>query len=373
MVTHSSGNHGQALAYAAGVRDIECTVVMPDGTSRIKLDAVKAYGGRVVLGPRAAREEIAAREQQASGAVMIHPYEHPDVIAGQGTATLELVEDHPDLDAVIAPVGGGALLSGAAIVLATVTPHARVIGAEPASADAAYQSLQKGRLLPASGRYDSIAEGLLAGLGRTTFAVLSAAGAVVQRVTEHEIIAAARFHLERMKLVVEPSGAAALAALRLQAGDLEGSRVGVIVSGGNTDFSWLARTSHFASGRNVPFVRSRRPQRRPIFAHGPAPAVEREPMPTGDTRHGDEGRSLAELGSSLVEYRCCWRSSPSSRWQASQWSARRRRRNSTASPSNSRTPRFALAPRCWRSCATTSPASRWSKPSIATTVSRGTR
>ena len=240
VVTHSSGNHGQALAYAAGVRDIECTVVMPDGTSRIKLDAVKAYGGRVVLGPRAAREEIAAREQQASGAVMIHPYEHPDVIAGQGTATLELVEDHPDLDAAIAPVGGGALLSGAAIVLATVTPHARVIGAEPASADAAYQSLQKGRLLPASGRYDSIAEGLLAGLGRTTFAVLSAAGAVVQRVAEHEIIAAARFHLERMKLVVEPSGAAALAALRLQAGDLEGSRVGVIVSGGNTDFSWLA-------------------------------------------------------------------------------------------------------------------------------------
>ena len=240
VVTHSSGNHGQALAYAAGVRDIECTVVMPDGTSRIKLDAVKAYGGRVVLGPRAAREEIAAREQQALGAVMIHPYEHPDVIAGQGTATLELVEDHPDLDAAIAPVGGGALLSGAAIVLATVTPHARVIGAEPASADAAYQSLQKGRLLPASGRYDSIAEGLLAGLGRTAFAVLSAAGAVVQRVTEHEIIAAARFHLERMKLVVEPSGAAALAALRLQAGDLEGSRVGVIVSGGNTDFSWLA-------------------------------------------------------------------------------------------------------------------------------------
>jgi threonine dehydratase len=241
VVTHSSGNHGQALAYAAAVRGIACTVVMHEDAPRVKQDAVAGYGARVVLAPQAEREAVTERERRASGAELIHPYNDPRVIAGQGTAMLEIASDVPGLDAAITPVGGGGLLSGTSIAARALVPKAAVYGAEPAAVDDAYRSLASGRRQPGVPRPRTIADGLLTGLGELTFAVLSANGVKVQLVSEADIVAAARFHLERMKLVVEPSGATGLAALRHLAPELRGATVAVVISGGNTDFSWLDR------------------------------------------------------------------------------------------------------------------------------------
>lgn len=239
VITHSSGNHGQALAYAAAVRGIPATVVMPDHAPAVKRRAVEGYGARVVVAPHADRETTTAAEARRSGAELIHPYDDPRVVAGQGTAALEIVSDLPGIDAVIAPVGGGGLLSGTAVAVRGLAPRARIFGAEPEAVDDAYRSLVSGRRQPAVARPDTIADGLLTGLGEIPFALLSGAGATVQLVSDAEIVAAARFHMERMKIVVEPSGAAGLAALRRLAPDLRGKTVAVIVSGGNTDFSWL--------------------------------------------------------------------------------------------------------------------------------------
>ena len=241
VVTHSSGNHGQALAYAAAVRGIPCTVVMPDHAPRIKREAVEGYGARVVLVPNSEREVGAERERASSGAVLVHPYDNFEVIAGQGTAALEIIEELPSVDAFIAPVGGGGLLSGTAIAAEAVMPKARVIGAEPEAADDAYRSLASGRRQPRVPRPETIADGLLTALGPPTFEILRRTGATIQLVSEEDLIAAARFHLERMKIAVEPSGAAGLAALRHLAPEMRGQTVAVIISGGNTDFSWLER------------------------------------------------------------------------------------------------------------------------------------
>ncbi len=170
---------------------------------------------------------------------MVHPFENPDVIAGQGTAALELLEDVPDLDIVIAPVGGGGLCAGTAITVAVLQHAAKVLGAEPLAVDDAARSLQTGVRQP---RFDNpqTSDGLLTGIGEPTFAVLLAHRVRIVTVTEDAIVEAARFFLERMKLVVEPSSAVVLAALRAIQGELRGKRVGAILSGGNTDFRWLA-------------------------------------------------------------------------------------------------------------------------------------
>ncbi len=241
VITHSSGNHGQALAYAASVRGIPCTVIMPDHAPRVKREAVESYGARVLLVPHLQRESATERERAVSGAQLIHPYEDPRVIAGQGTAALEIIADLPSLDAIVAPIGGGGLLSGTAIAAGTLVPKALVIGAEPQTADDAYRSLASGRHQPAVPKADTIADGLLTGLGRLAFEVLRNAGVTVQLVSDADLVAAARFHLERMKLVVEPSGAAGLAALHHVAPRFQDRTVAVIISGGNTDFSWLDR------------------------------------------------------------------------------------------------------------------------------------
>lgn len=241
VVTHSSGNHGQALAYAAGVRGIACTVVMHDDAPKVKQDAVAGYGARVVLTPKAEREAVTERERQATGAELIHPYNDPRVMAGQGTAMLEIAADLPGVDAVITPVGGGGLLSGTTIAARALVPKAAIYGAEPEAVDDAYRSLASGRRQPGVPRPETIADGLLTGLGERTFAVLHANAVTIQLVSEADILAAARFHLERMKLVVEPSGATGLAALRHLAPGLQGATVAVVISGGNTDFSWLDR------------------------------------------------------------------------------------------------------------------------------------
>ncbi len=239
VVTQSSGNHGAALAYAAGIRGIRCWVVMPDDAPRVKVDAVRGYGADVVFCTQSERDAAAAELQAETGAVLIHPFEDSRVIAGQATAALELLDQVPELDIVIAPIGGGGLLAGTSITVRALRPAAVIIGGEPANVDDSYRSMMTGERQPrvASGR--SIADGTLAGIGANAYAILRDAGVRIVLASEEEIAAAAMFHLMHMKLVVEPSGALSLAALRNLGGEAKGKRIGLIVSGGNTDFKWL--------------------------------------------------------------------------------------------------------------------------------------
>ena len=239
VVTHSSGNHGQAVAYAAAIRSLPAWIVMPRTAPSLKIEAVRSYGAEVVLCHHADRESAAAEVVARTGAAFVHPFDNSDVIAGQGTATLELVDQVRNLDVVVTPIGGGGLLSGAATVAAVQQAAIPVIGAEPFAVDEAFRSFRSGRRL--SGVVDpvTLADGLLTGIGARPFAILTAVEAQIIRVTEKAILEAALFHLQRMKLVVEPSGATPLAALRTDPERFAGRRVGVIISGGNTDLSWL--------------------------------------------------------------------------------------------------------------------------------------
>lgn len=251
VVTHSSGNHGQAIAYAASIRDLPAWVVMPRTAPVLKIDAVRSYGAEVVLCDHAERESTAAAVMERTGAALIHPFDEPAVIAGQGTATLELVEQVPNLDVVVAPVGGGGLLSGAATVGSAQKRPIRVVGAEPFAVDDAYRSLQTGIRQPGVESPVTLADGLLTGIGARPFTILTALGADVVRVTEAAILEAAYFLLQRMKLVVEPSGATPLAALHTEPGRFRDRRVGVIISGGNTDFAWLGAAQALTSLRGT--------------------------------------------------------------------------------------------------------------------------
>lgn len=239
VVTHSSGNHGQAVAYAAAIRDLPVWIVMPRTAPLLKIEAVRSYGAEVVLCDHPDRETTAADVVERTGAVLVHPFDNPEVIAGQGTATLELVDQVGNLDVIVAPIGGGGLLSGAATVAAAQDPMIPVIGAEPYAVDDAFRSLQSGRRLAGVIDPVTLADGLLTGIGARPFAILTALGADIIRVTETSILEAALFFLQRMKLVVEPSGATPLAALRTEPERFSGLRVGVIISGGNTDLAWL--------------------------------------------------------------------------------------------------------------------------------------
>lgn len=239
VVTHSSGNHAAALAYAAQQRGIPCTVVMPKTAPRVKLEAVRGYGAEIVLCEPKERDAVCAREQSARGAFLVHPFENAEVIAGQGTAALELLEDEPDLDVVVVPVGGGGLCAGTAITVAALRPSAEVMGAEPFAVDDAARSMQTGVRQPRVENAVTWADGLMTGLGAPNFAILQQRRVRVVNVTEEAMLEAARFFLERMKTVVEPSSATVLAALRAVHGELRGLRIGAILSGGNTDFRWL--------------------------------------------------------------------------------------------------------------------------------------
>jgi threonine dehydratase len=245
VITHSSGNHAAALAYAAGIRGIPCTVVMPDDAPEVKVAAVRGYGAEIVYCRQHEREAVCDRERRERRATLVHPFDHPRVIAGQGTAALELLEDVPGLDVIVAPVGGGGLLAGTTLVANALRPDLEVIGAEPEAVDDAFRSIQTGIRQPRVSNPETWADGLLTGLGEIPFEIITAGGTQVVTITEEAMLGAALFHLERMKLVVEPSGAVGLAALRTTAGELSGRRVGVIISGGNTDFRWLkAARSH---------------------------------------------------------------------------------------------------------------------------------
>jgi threonine dehydratase len=214
---------------------------MPRHAPAVKQEAVAGYGARVVLCNHEDRRKEAARLVAETGGTLIHPFENPDVIAGQGTAALEMIEEVAGLDVVIAPIGGGGLMAGTALVVRDRVPAARLIAAEPMAVDDAHRSFLTGVRQPEVESPQTIADGLLTGLGETAFRILREGELRVELVGEDEIADAARYHLERMKLVVEPSGATGLAVLRQIAPEIRGARVGVIISGGNTDFSWLAR------------------------------------------------------------------------------------------------------------------------------------
>jgi len=240
VATHSSGNHAAALAYAARIRGVPCTVVMPTGASPIKVEAVRGYGANIVFCEAGERESTCEQVLSDTGATFVPPFDHPDIVAGQGTAALELMEAAPDLDVIVAPVGGGGLLAGTALAASGCSPSPRVFGAEPDAVDDAYRSMQTGVRQPAVKSPTTIADGLLTGLGELNFAVLQERSVEIITVSDDAIVAAARDHLERMKLLVEPSGATPLAAIRARRAEWAGLSVGVIISGGNTDLKWLA-------------------------------------------------------------------------------------------------------------------------------------
>jgi threonine dehydratase len=243
VATHSSGNHAAALSWAAGLRGIPAFVVMPSTASRIKVAAVERYGGRIVFcePTHQAREEAADRVVRETGAVLIHPFNNPRIIAGQGTAALEFLGEQPDLDALICPVGGGGLLAGTSIVAKALRPAIRVLGAEPEGAADTKLSFESAARRPVD-HPSSIADGLLAFVGDLTFSVIRRHVDGISTVSEGDIAAAVRSFLEVMKIVVEPSGAVGYAAVAAKTAEVTGLRVGVILSGGNLDLErtpWL--------------------------------------------------------------------------------------------------------------------------------------
>jgi threonine dehydratase len=251
IVTPSSGNHGAAVAYAAAWRGVPAYIIMPKNAPAVKCRAVESYGGRITFSEPtiSSRQATSARVQAETGALLIHPYDNDRIITGQATAAKELLEDVPDLDALFAPVSGGGLLSGTCLSAKAMRPELRVLGCEPAKADDAYRSLTTGTLqtLDAS---DTIADGLRASLAPRTFAILRAHLERVLLVSEEEIIAAMKLVWERMKIIIEPSSAVAIAPL-LKPGAVAGGlglatrpdgkppKLGVIFSGGNVDLAHL--------------------------------------------------------------------------------------------------------------------------------------
>ena len=240
VCTHSSGNHAQALALAAKMRGIPAYIVMPNNAPQVKKDAVAGYGGQITFCEPMleARESTLERIRLDTGATVVHPYNNERVIAGQGTAALELLDSIPDLDAVITPVGGGGLLSGTSIAAKGLKPNVRVIAAEPEMADDAYRSMKEGRIIP-SVNPKTIADGLLTSLGTLTFPIIQQNVEQVVTASEQEIIDSMKFIWERAKIIIEPSAATATAILWEKKIDLSGLKVGVILSGGNVDLNKL--------------------------------------------------------------------------------------------------------------------------------------
>jgi threonine dehydratase len=236
VATHSSGNHGAAVALAARLRGIPAHIVMPSNAPSVKRDAVAGYGGTIIWcePTQEARESTLANVVAETGAMFIPPYNDARVIAGQGTAALEFLEDVPDLDVIIAPVGGGGLISGTALTIAALSPTTRVLAAEPKGADDAYRSLQAGEIIP-SVNPQTIADGLRTSLGDLTFAIMRQHVEQIVTVSEAAITRAMHLVWQRMKIIIEPSAAVPVAAVLDQQIDAAGKRIGIILSGGNID------------------------------------------------------------------------------------------------------------------------------------------
>jgi threonine dehydratase len=240
VVTHSSGNHGAAVARAARLRGVRARIVMPENSSRAKLEAVRRYGGEVLLcAPTlAAREALAAQLVAESGAAFIHPYDDPRVIAGQGTIALELLEQVPDLDLLLLPVGGGGLASGVAVAAKAMRPAIRVLAVEPIGADDAQRSFAAGALSPAR-QPATIADGLRGALSARTFELIRRHVDDIVTVSDEAIVQAMRTLWQHLKIIVEASSAVPYAAVHERQLDVSGARVGIILTGGNVDLDEL--------------------------------------------------------------------------------------------------------------------------------------
>ena len=245
VCTHSSGNHAAALALAARMRGIPAYIVMPNNAPDVKKAAVAGYGGIITFCEPTleARESTLTRIQKESGAEIVHPFNDERVITGQGTAALELLEEIPDLDVVIAPVGGGGLLSGTSIAATELKQGIRVIAGEPEMADDAFRSIKAGEIIP-SKNPKTIADGLLTSLGTLTFPIIQQRVEQIVTVSETAIIESMKFIWERAKIIIEPSSAVAIGVLWEKKIDLSGLKVGVIISGGNVDLAKLPWQNH---------------------------------------------------------------------------------------------------------------------------------
>lgn len=240
VATHSSGNHAQAIALAAKMNNIPAYIVMPSNSPEVKKKAVAGYGAEITFCEPTleARESTLENVITKTQATFIHPYDNANVIAGQGTAAYELLQEVDDLDYIIAPVGGGGLLSGTLLAAHGLSPHTKVIAAEPEGADDAFRSLQSGKINP-SVNPKTICDGLLTSLSPLTFSIIQQHIDRIVTVSDNSVIKAMRLIWERMKIIVEPSSATVLALLLENKIDLKDKRIGLILSGGNVDLSKL--------------------------------------------------------------------------------------------------------------------------------------
>ena len=242
VCTHSSGNHAQAVAYAAMKRNIPAHIVMPRNAPKVKIQAVEGYRANITLCEPTlkARRETLEKIAEKTGAYVVHPFNEPKVIAGQGTCAMEMIEDIGDLDAICAPIGGGGLMSGTCIAARSMLPNVRLFGAEPKGADDAYQSLKKGKLIPQNNP-KTICDGLLTSMGENTWNILKDHLEDIITVSDEEIVTAMKLIWERMKIIIEPSCATPLAAvLTPEFRELENiETIGIILTGGNVDLAKL--------------------------------------------------------------------------------------------------------------------------------------
>jgi len=240
VVTHSSGNHAGALSLAASMNGVKAYIVMPENAPAVKVNAVKGYGAEITFCKPTlqSREETARIIIEKTGAVLVHPYDNYNVICGQGTSTVELLEDINDLEIIIAPVGGGGLLSGAATAARAINGKIKIMGAEPLNANDAWRSFTSGVLTPSVNPL-TIADGLLTSLSELTFSIIRKNVDDIYTVKEESIIECMLLVWERMKIIIEPSSATVLAVIRENPGFFRERRVGLIISGGNVDFRKL--------------------------------------------------------------------------------------------------------------------------------------
>ncbi len=240
VITHSSGNHAAALSLAAKINGVKARIVMPETAPAVKKSAVAGYGADITFCKPTlqSREETTDRIMRETGAVLIHPYNNFNVICGQGTAALELLQDYSDLDIIVAPIGGGGLMSGTSTTVKAINDRIKVIGAEPLNANDAWQSFTTDRLVP-SNNPKTVADGLLTSLCELTFSIIRKNVDQILTVTEESIIDCMLLVWERMKIIIEPSSATVIAAVKENPDLFRGKKTGLIISGGNVDFRKL--------------------------------------------------------------------------------------------------------------------------------------
>jgi threonine dehydratase len=243
VITHSSGNFAQALAKAAAIQDIPAQIVMPNNAPEVKINAVRDFGADITFCEPtiSAREATTEQLKAISGATFVHPSNQVSVIQGQGTAAFELLHEHPDMNAVFAPVGGGGLIAGTALAAQEINPNIRIYGGEPLEADDAWRSMASGKI-EKNITTDTIADGLRTQLGQHNFPIIQSSVNEIIRVTEAEIISAMQLIWERLKIIIEPSSAVAVAALWKQKRQFNNQKIGIILSGGNVDLGKLPFT-----------------------------------------------------------------------------------------------------------------------------------